>query len=95
MVDRAETIARELHPGVTRAEEPGHSRPVKTRRKVENGWRAFAEFMERRGLQDLAAHILQVVDLMPPVGTYRQRMAERMLAAIARERSPPDAMMGR
>jgi type IV secretory pathway VirD2 relaxase len=87
MRERAMEVARELRGGGVRP-EAGHSRLVQTRREVERGWRALAEQMDREGQAEVAAQVRRFVDRMPPVRTDGQWMAERMLAAAARERAP-------
>jgi Relaxase/Mobilisation nuclease domain len=87
MRERAEAVARELRSGGVRPED-GHSRIVQTRRGIEQGWRAFAELMERQGQHNLAAHVRQFVERMAPPRTDRQLMAERLRETTRRERLP-------
>lgn len=85
---RAESTSEELRRGAVRP-EPGHARLAETRRGVESGWRAFADLLDERGHRYMAAQVRGFVDRMPAVRTDRQLLAERMLAAMGRERAPP------
>jgi hypothetical protein len=85
---RAEAVAREFRSGSLH-HDAGHSRLTQTRREVELGWRAYAELLENDGRQAEAADVRRFIERMPPARTDCQWIAERMLAAIARERAPP------
>jgi len=53
---QAEAVADELLMGNTRV-EPGKHTMVETRRRVENGWRSFANLLTKDGHRDLAREV--------------------------------------
>jgi len=81
MRERAEAVARELRNGGLRT-EAGRSRLLQTRYDVERGWLAFADAAARDGMQNVADQVRQFVGRMPPVGTDREWIAQRLQERI-------------
>jgi type IV secretory pathway VirD2 relaxase len=87
--ERVESVARDLAAGGMKP-EAGRERLSATRSAVIEGWRAFGEAAEGQGLRELAAHVRQFMERMPPPRTDRQMIAEQLMARVrARERAPP------
>jgi Relaxase/Mobilisation nuclease domain len=87
---RTETVAAELLKGTLR-EEPGKSKLVETRGKVERGWRATSDFLLAQGHPELAARVRRFLDEMPPPRTERERIGEQIreqLHVLRRDQSP-------
>ena len=73
--ERAESVAQELQNGNIRAES-GKAKLLQTRQKVENGWRAASQILERQGQPALAAQVNRFVERMPLPRTEKERIAE-------------------
>jgi len=85
--ERAAAVTDELRRGGVPVDD-AQSRLEDTRQKVERGWQAFAELLERDGQRESAAQVRGFVNQMPPARTEQQLIAERIRAAT-RERAPP------
>ncbi len=85
--DRAESVARELSRGAL-VPETGKSRVVETRKEVVRGWLGFATGLEREGQHELAAHVRQFVDRMPPAQTEKEWIAAELMKRQRGERAP-------
>lgn len=82
MRDRAESVASEVLQGKLTI-EPGKSRLVATRRKVEEGWRGASQALERQGQEELVKQVRRFVEQMPAVRTEREQIAELMRAGLS------------
>lgn len=85
--ERAESVAREFAQGRL-APEAGKARIVETRKEVVRGWLGFASHLQKEGQHDLAAHVRQFVDRMPPAQTDKEWMAAELLTHRRGERAP-------
>jgi len=83
---QAEAVAAELFKGDFRV-EPGKRTLVETRRRVEGGWQTLADNLAKDGHRDLASHVRQFVDRMPPPRTDRESVASELRQHI---RDPRD-----
>jgi hypothetical protein len=79
MERRVGMVATELLKGDFRV-EAGKSKLVETRREVARGWQAISEILTREGQTELAAHVRQFVDTMPPPLTEKERIAAGLTA---------------
>lgn len=68
---RTEAVAAELLKGVVRL-EPGASKLVETRTRVERGWRAASDILVDQGFADLAARVNSFVAQMSTPKTERE-----------------------
>jgi hypothetical protein len=84
--ERAENVARELAQGHLRP-EPGKARIVATRREVVRGWLEFARHLEMEGQRELAEHVRQFVDRLPPARTEKEGVAAELLRHQRGERA--------
>ena len=75
---RVESVASDLVRGSIRV-DPGKERLMRTRREVEQGWRAVREILVAQGHHELAAQIKQFVDRMPPPRTERELIASKLI----------------
>lgn len=84
--ERVESVARELsHGGVV--PETGKSRILETREEVVRGWLGFASNVEKEGRHELAAHVRQFVDRMPPAQTEKEWLAAGLMRHQPGERA--------
>lgn len=68
------------------SEASGRESLLHTRAKVERGWTAAAEILDRQGRQDLAWQVRRFVEALPPVRTDRDLLSR---ARGRSERRPP------
>jgi hypothetical protein len=71
---RVHTVASEVLKGDLRI-EPGKSKLLHTRKKVERGWRATSDLLLSEGRGESAAQVRRFVDQMKPVTTDKERIA--------------------
>jgi hypothetical protein len=89
--ERTINIASELQRGLLR-KDPGAETLGSTRRAIEHGWRAVSTLLEANGERELARHIRQFVNQIPPAQTDREWVATKLIDGIhqkRRERSQP------
>jgi len=89
MRDQAESIYKELRRGRFRP-EPTRARLLATRHQVEEGWRAFADLVDRSGAHELAGQVRSFVERLPPVRTNHELMTRiiRDRLGVAASRTP-------
>lgn len=75
---RAEMAAAELFNGSV-CVEPGRSKLIETRKRVESGWRATADILTAQGRPGLSAEVRRFLVQMPPAHTEK----EALTAALA------------
>lgn len=78
---RVELTAAELAKGTFR-HEPGKARLLQTRKRVEQGWRAFSDLLSITGNRELAAVVRSFVGELPAPQTEREQMTEALLQRI-------------
>jgi len=74
------------------SEASGRESLLHTRAEVERGWRAVAEILDRQGQQDLAWHVRQFSEMLPPVRTDQELLGRTLRP---RERGPPQRELAR
>jgi hypothetical protein len=84
MRERAEAVAQELAKGPLRT-EPGKASLVSTRNEVRRAWLAVGDILIRERQSELAAHVRQFSDGMPPAQTEKEWIAAGL---TARTREP-------
>jgi hypothetical protein len=75
---QAEAVAAELLKSNSNV-EPGKRTLVETRQKIEWGWRALADNLNKVGHQDLGRDIQQFVEGMPPPRTEKELIVARLM----------------
>jgi hypothetical protein len=106
--DLSDGMYRAMQRGASRriwehTESPGGERKVaseassresllNTRARVEQGWLAAAEILDRQGQQDLAWYVRRFAERLPPVRTDRELLGQ---ALKPRERRPPQQELTR
>ena len=58
--------------------EPGRDKLLKTRRRIEQGWKSVSELLDRDGEQALASRVRHFVGQMRPARTERELVAEQL-----------------
>jgi hypothetical protein len=79
--ERITMLALELRRGQMHT-DPGRQGLVATRERVQGGWRAVSELLERDGERVLASQVRRFIDQMPPPLTERERLAEQLLRQV-------------
>jgi hypothetical protein len=74
--------------GKTGSEASSRESLRNTRARVEHGWLAAAEILDRQGQQGLASYVRRFTEALPPVRTDRELLME---AQRPRECGPPQA----
>jgi hypothetical protein len=72
--NRVELAAAELARNNLRP-EPGRQVLLQTRKEVERGWHALSEILDSRGQRELAVHVRQFAERMPPPRTEKEQIA--------------------
>jgi len=83
MQSKVEAVAAELLAGQLKT-EAGKARLIKTRKDVEEGWKAVGEILIDQGQPELAAHVKQFAAKMPAPLTEKEQLV-RGLIPHARE----------
>jgi len=83
---KAEGVGSELLRGGLRR-EPGKAKLLVTRERVVQDWRATAANLRDQGEPRLAREVEDLVRHMPAVATGNERIAKRLLAHVAAQRS--------
>jgi hypothetical protein len=78
---QAEAVAAELLKGNIHV-EPGKRTLLKTRRRVENGWRTLADQLAENAYQDLSSDVRRFVEQMPLPQSDRELVAHELRQRI-------------
>lgn len=65
--------------------ETGKPGILKTRRLVEDGWRAASAILEAQGERELALQVLRFVDQMPPPQTEKELLRTKIMPRVHKE----------
>jgi hypothetical protein len=84
---QADAVAAELLKGIIPT-EPGKRKLVKTRKKVESGWRAAGDILLAQGHPELADQVRRFVDRMPSPLTEKEQLANAVVRAARKARTP-------
>lgn len=83
-----EIVVAELQIGRLRV-EPGKSKLIETRRRIESGWRAASDILIAQGHSELASRIDSFVAQMHPARTDKERLAAVLRQSPRKEAGRP------
>jgi hypothetical protein len=83
ILERRASVAAELLAGGIRV-EPGKANLLKTRQRIEQGWRAVSRALHGDGKKDLATEVNRFAQQLPPPQTERESIAAELLGRVPR-----------
>jgi hypothetical protein len=81
---RTEAVARELAEGRLRV-EPGKAAMIRTQNEIRRAWHVVGDILVRQQQPDLAHHVRQFADRMPPAMSEKETIAAELLEQVRKK----------